>query len=168
MTASDDKVAQLEAQLQKAKAERAAWTAVEKAAAEAKRVAEMKAAAEVEERRKAAELEARWVAEEKAAVARRKAVLAAEARRQGEAEQAAAEPGGGLLSKQKERAEGELVVCNHCAARGAECQVSDGVRVSFLLLTVAGGVGGQVAGMQRMPPNENLVLTGPGQRSTGA
>ena len=168
MTSSNDEVAQLEAQLQKAKAERAAWKAVEKAAAEAKRVAEMKAAAEVEERRKAAELEARWVAEEKAAVARHKAVLAAEPRRQGEAEQAAAEPGGGSPSKQKERAEGEPAACDRCAAWGAECQVSDGVRVSFLLLTVAGGVGGQVAGMRRMPPNENLVLTGTGRRLTGA
>ena len=52
MTSSDDKVVQLEAQLQKAKAKRAARKATEKAAAEVKRVAEEKAAAEAEERRK--------------------------------------------------------------------------------------------------------------------
>ena len=51
---SDDEVTKLEAQLQKAKAERAAWKVVEewriaeeKAAAEAKKIAEEKAAVEV-------------------------------------------------------------------------------------------------------------------------
>ena len=55
MTSSDDKVAQLEAQLQKVKAEKATCKATEKAAAEAKRIAEEKAAVEakwVEERRR--------------------------------------------------------------------------------------------------------------------
>ena len=46
MTSSSDQVAQLEAQLQKVKAKKAACKAVEKVAAEAKRITEEKAVAE--------------------------------------------------------------------------------------------------------------------------
>ena len=59
--------------------------------------------------------EARQIAEEKVEVVRQQAVLDMEARRKAKAEKAVAEPGDGSLSKQKERAEGELVVCDRCA-----------------------------------------------------
>ena len=122
---SDDKVTQLEAQLQKAKADRAARKAAEKVAAEAKQVTEEKAAAEAKEHWRAVEAKACWIAEEKAmaavAVVRRQAILDAEARCQAETEEVVAEPDGRSLSKQKERAEGEQVMCNRCVTWGAEC-----------------------------------------------
>ena len=100
---SDDKVAQLEAQLQKAKANRAAWKAAEKVVVEAKQVTEEKAGAEAKQvaKEKVAEAEACQIMEEKAMVAavavRRQAVLDAEARCQAEAEEAVAEPVRSLL-----------------------------------------------------------------------
>ena len=134
---SDDEVAKLEAQLQKPKAERAVWKAAEerqiakeRAAAEVKRIAKEKAAVEarqVEERRRA-ELEERWraVATVKAweeaegrqiveglvaaAAAKCKAVLAVAG--------TAAEQAIGLPAKQKGRAEGDWLACDHCADMG--------------------------------------------------
>ena len=80
----------------------------------------------MEERWRVAEAEARRIVEEKVTVAARwQAILDAEARRQAEVEEAVAEPDGGSPSKQKERAEGEPVVCNRCVTQGAKCQVSD-------------------------------------------
>ena len=48
-----------------------------------------------------------------------------EAKRKAEAEEVGMEQGSASLSKQKERAEGELIMCDHCATWGAECLVSD-------------------------------------------
>ena len=141
MTYSDDEVAQLEARLQKVKAEKAARKAVEKAAAEAKRIAEEKAAAEakraeerrrveLEEQRQAVaaakareEAEGRQIAEElvAAAAAKRKAILATA---ETVAEEAETEQAVGMPAKQKGRAEGERLACDHCATRGFDCQVS--------------------------------------------
>ena len=91
-----------------------------------KQVAEEKVVAEVEECRRVAEAEACQIMEEKVVVAvRQQAILDVEARRKAEAEEAVADLDDRLLSKQKERVEGEPVVCDHCAMRGVECQVSD-------------------------------------------
>ena len=69
----------------------------------------------------AVEIEAHWIEEERVmAAARHQAILDAEARCKAEAKEVAAEPEGGSPSKQKERAEGELVICNRCATRGAD------------------------------------------------
>ena len=124
---SNDNTAQLEAQLQ-----RACVLKVEsKATAEHKVVedcylAEEKVAAEVE-------AEVHWIAEERvvaAAAARWQAILDAEAKCKAEVEEMGMEQGGGSLSKQKERAEGKQIMCDHCAMWGADCQVS---LICFLL-----------------------------------
>ena len=100
---SNDKVAQLEAQLQKARADKVEckdadewWIAEEKAATEAKRIAKEKAVAEVkhvveEEQRRVVvvAVEAQWITKGKTAVVallRCKDVLEAEAKCKAEAE----------------------------------------------------------------------------------
>ena len=142
---SSDEVAQLEAQLQKVKAEKAACKATEKAAVEAKRIPEEKAAAEVKrvaeekaamkrvEEQRQAELEERWrlMAAAKAwaeveglearAAARRKATLAAA---ETAAEEAEMEEVVGSPAKQKGRAKGERLACDRCMTWGFDCQVS--------------------------------------------
>ena len=104
----------------------AKWVTKEKVVMEAKQAAEEKAVAEVEEHQRVAEVEARRIAEEKAmAAVRWQAILDVEARCQAKVEEVVTEPDGGLLLKQKERAEGESVMCDHCTTREAEFQVSD-------------------------------------------
>ena len=56
--------------------------------------------------------------------ARWQAVLDVEAKWKAEAEETGTELGGGLPLKQKERAEGEQVICDCCVTWGAKCQVS--------------------------------------------
>ena len=58
-----------------------------------------------------------------AAVVRQQAILDVEAKQKAELEETGMEPGGRLLLKQKERAEGKQVICNCCMMWGAECQV---------------------------------------------
>ena len=69
------------------------------------------------------EAEGCWIVEElaAAAVARCKAILAVPetAAEEGEMEQAV-----GLLAKQKGRAEGGWLACEHCVTWGFDCQVS--------------------------------------------
>ena len=60
-----------------------------------------------------------------AAVARRQAILDGEAKWKAEVEEMGMEQGGRLPLKQKEGAEGELIMCDHCAMWGTEYQVSD-------------------------------------------
>ena len=151
MMSSNDEVTQLEAQLQKVKADKATWkaaeeqqVAAEKVAIEARRVAKEKVAAEVRQveeewrrveleecqkvmaaaKAQAVEAEAQWLAEEKlvaAAAVRHKAVLAMA---ETAAEEVGMESDGGLLLKQKGWVEGEQMVCDRCAIWGFECQVS--------------------------------------------
>ena len=153
MMSSSDEVAQLEAWLQKVKADKAACKATEKAAAEAKRIAEEKVAAEVkriaeekaaveakrvEERRQAEleerrwavatakaqeEAEGRWIAEELVVAAAAKP-KAVLAVVETAAEKAETEQAVGMPAKQKGQAEGERLACDRCATRGFDCQVS--------------------------------------------
>ena len=58
------------------------------------------------------------------AAVRWQAILEVEAEWKAEVEETRTEQGGRLLLKQKERAEGKQVVCNHCATWGAKCEVS--------------------------------------------
>ena len=136
MTSSDDEVAQLEAQLQKARAKKAAWKAVE-----AKRVAEEKAVAEVrcvEEEQRRVELQERWstmavvkvwteeaeehwVAEEELAAARRRVILAMA---ETAVEETGTEQDGRSPSKQKGWVEGKQLVCDCCVMQGFNCQVN--------------------------------------------
>ena len=126
---SDDKVTQLEVQLQKAKAERAAWKATEeqqiaeeKVAAEVKRVTEEKAVVEVrcvEEWRRAMAVAKAWV--EELAAARCKTVLAMA---ETAVEEAKMEQVVGLPAKQKEQVEGKQLACDRCTTQGFDCQVS--------------------------------------------
>ena len=84
------------------------------------------------------EAEACWIAEERVVavvVTRRQAVLDVEAKGMAEVEEMGAENGSGSPLKQKEKAEGELFVCDHCVTQGAECQVIDsGLSFGFLLM----------------------------------
>ena len=48
-----------------------------------------------------------------------------EVKQKAEVEEVGMEQGGGLPSKREERAEGEPIMCDHCAMWGAKCQVSD-------------------------------------------
>ena len=118
---SDDDIAQLEAQLQRAHVLKAEHKAtVEPKVVEDHCPAEEKAAAEVK-------AEVCQIAEERVVVAaavRRQAVLEAEAKCKAEVEETGSEQGGGLWLKQKERVEGKQVMCDRCATWGAECQVS--------------------------------------------
>ena len=59
-----------------------------------------------------------------AAAARQQAILDVKAKWKAEVEETGMEQGGRSPSKQKERAEGKQVACNHCTMQGAECQMS--------------------------------------------
>ena len=147
MMSSSDKVAQLEAQLQKVKAEKAACKGAEKGVVEAKRITEEKAAAEVkqiaeekvaaeakhveewrqvelEERRRlmaAVKAQAEMEELEARAAARHKASLAVA---ETLAEEAETEEVFGSRAKQKRQAKGERLACDRCTTRGFDCQVS--------------------------------------------